>query len=136
MSRESRGASARLASAARHARPGRTGLRRAVDHLAVHDHTLWVLAVCFFGATDSVTTWLGTVSTGVVEAGPLGAPIVSHYGVAGMVVVKVAVFVLCYASWRSCRGPERVGVPLALATMGVLVTVWNTLLLLFVVTAA
>lgn len=94
--------------------------------------TLWILAVAFFVAGDLFTTGIGVSSGQIAEVGPLGAPIVSRYGLPGMVVLKLAVVGLSYLAWRVVPTPDRIGIPLGLLLVGVLVTVWNS----FVVLAA
>lgn len=104
-------------------------IRRAPYLLVRYSRELWALAVCFYGFGDLVTTGLGLASGQVVEAGPLGVPVVRRYGMMGMVGLKVAVLAPAYGAWKLLPDPERIGVPLALATMGVLVTLWNALVL-------
>lgn len=93
---------------------------------------LWVLAVLFFGVGDLVTTVTGFQSGHVVEVGPVVAPVVERHGAGSMVLLKLAVFGVCGALWRLSPSPTRAGVPLGLATLGVLVTGWNVGVLLVV----
>lgn len=87
--------------------------------------TLWVLTLLFFCVGDVTTTRVGLSIQGVVEAGPLVAPVVRTYGLAGMVGVKAATVGLFYGAARLLPDPHAVGVPLGLALVGVLVTGWN-----------
>lgn len=100
--------------------------------LAWSPRTLWTLAVAFFVTGDLLTTSVGVSSGQIAEVGPLGDPIVSRYGVLGMVALKIAVIALSYLAWRIVPDPERVGIPVGLLLIGVLVTLWN----LFVVLSA
>ena len=98
----------------------------------VSARTLWVLAVGFFLVGDLVTTSIG-VSTGqIAEVGPLADPIVSRYGVSGMVALKFVVVGGSYLVWTLLPSPERVGIPLGLLLVGALVTAWNGFVLLSV----
>lgn len=91
-----------------------------------------MLTIAFFLFGDLVTTGLRVASGRIAEAGPLGAPIVGRYGMYGMSALKLVVLGLSYAAWRRVSDPERIGIPLGLSTVGVSVTTWNTLVLLFV----
>lgn len=94
---------------------------------------LWAMAVLFFGIGDVVSTVIGLNAGGLAEVGPLVAPIIEAYGVASLIGLKVATFGLCYLLWRFTPRPHRIGVPLGLATLGVLVTAWNVSLILLVI---
>jgi cation transporter-like permease len=101
------------------------------DLIMRYSQELWVLTIVFFLVGDLVTSALGIAAGGVVEAGPLGAPIVRRYGIPGMITLKIGVLTLSYAAWRLVPDPDRIGIPLGLATVGILVTFWNGLILLF-----
>lgn len=100
------------------------------DLLTQYSQELWVLTVVLFLAGDLATSALGIAAGGVVEAGPLGAPLVRRYGLAGMVALKLVVVGLSYLTWRRVPDPERVGIPLGLLFVGALVTAWNAFVLL------
>ena len=87
--------------------------------------TLWGLAFLFFCVGDVVTTHVGLSLHGVVEAGPVVAPVLREYGVAAMVGLKTATVGLFYATAVVLPDPHAVGIPLGLAIVGVLVTAWN-----------
>jgi hypothetical protein len=87
--------------------------------------TLWWVTLLFFCVGDVVTTHVGLSMHGVVEAGPLVAPMVREYGLVAMVVLKAATVGLFYGVARAIPEPHAVGVPLGLAIVGVLVTAWN-----------
>lgn len=86
---------------------------------------LWVIAVLFFGLGDVVTTSVGLEMVGVVEANPVAAALVERSGVGAIIVQKGAVIGGGYALWVHTPRPYRLGVPLGLALLGVLVTTWN-----------
>lgn len=100
-----------------------------VGILVEYDRFLWLIAVCFFGVGDLVTTGVGLSFGRVVEVGPVAIPVVGRYGMAGMIVLKASVLGAFYGFWRHWPTTERVGIPLGLATTGVLVTAWNLLVL-------
>lgn len=102
-----------------------TETKKAPNLLARYDRELWVLTVSFFLVGDLLTTGVGVASGGIAEAGPLGDPIVDRYGMYGMVALKIGVLGLSYAAWKFFPHPERIGIPLGLATVGILVTIWN-----------
>ena len=101
----------------------------AVDVLLDSERFLWLVAVAFFGIGDLVTTAIGLQLQYVVEVGPVVGDVIRIYGATAMVWLKVLVFALCYVLWRVVPAPHRVGVPLGLAVLGVLVTLWNLVVL-------
>ncbi|AUX10391.1 hypothetical protein AArcSl_2776 [Halalkaliarchaeum desulfuricum] len=97
----------------------------SVELLLDSERFLWLVAVVFFGIGDLVTTAIGLQLQYVVEAGPVVGDVIRAYGTTSMIWLKMLVFVLCYGLWRVVPAPHRVGVPLGLAVLGVLVTLWN-----------
>lgn len=91
---------------------------------------LWSLAIVFFVVGDLLTTGIGLASGQIAEVGPIGAPVVNHYGFVGMVALKLVVVGLSYLAWRWISDPERIGIPLGLLFVGTLVTGWNALVVL------
>lgn len=111
-----------------------TALSRSVDRavwrLDEWMLELWILAVVFFGLGDVVTTAVGLSVGHLVEVGPIAAPVIERYGITALVGLKLVAFAVCVAVWRWAPRPSSVGVPLGLATFGILVTGWNTSLLI------
>ncbi|MEF8877823.1 MAG: hypothetical protein V5A60_14000 [Haloarculaceae archaeon] len=101
-----------------------------VEALAARTPGLWGLAVAFYGLGDLLTTVVGLVSGRAVEAAPVASVLVAQYGPAVVLPLKLASFLLFYLVWRAVPEPHSVGVPLGLALLGVLLTGWNTLVLL------
>jgi hypothetical protein len=93
------------------------------------DAWLWLVAVLFFGIGDAATTTVGLNTPGVTEGAPVVASHVRRHGVVAIVVLKAATFCGCYLAWRSLPRPHSVGVPLAVAFLGVVVTAWNVAVL-------
>jgi hypothetical protein len=92
---------------------------------------LWGVGIVFFGVADLVSTFVGLYGfERAVEASPVVAALVHRFGLMTFPILKIGSFVLFYAVWRVVPRPYCVGVPLALATLGVLVTVWNAAVLL------
>lgn len=102
-----------------------SGSSAGLGILARNRRSLWILAVCFFGIGDLVTTGIGLRTGQVVEVGPIAGPVVRVLGFPGMVALKVGFLTACFVAWRRVPDPDRVGIPLALAAMGVLITGWN-----------
>lgn len=96
-----------------------------VDILRSFTPELWLTAFVFFVVGDLVTTAVGLFNGGVAEVGPVVAPIMAEHGLLIMVPLKALAIGICYAVWRLVPAPHAVGVPLGLATLGVLVTGWN-----------
>ena len=87
--------------------------------------TLWLLAVAFFGVGDALTTGVGLAFADVSEANPVVAPLVRRSPVGAIVGTKVAVLAGSYLLWKRIPHPQRVGIPLGLAAVGIAVTAWN-----------
>lgn len=86
---------------------------------------LWLVAVAFFAVGDVATTAVGLASGRVAEAGPVVGALVDRHGVAALVALKAGTLGGCYLLYRTVPRPHGVGVPLAMATLGVVVTGWN-----------
>lgn len=86
---------------------------------------LWLVAVAFFAVGDVATTAVGLASGRVAEAGPIVGPVIARHGVAALVALKAGTFGCCYLLSRFVPRPHGVGVPLAMAALGVFVTGWN-----------
>lgn len=100
-----------------------------VEHLERKQDWLWLVAFGFYGLGDLLTTTIGLASGRGAEAGPLAAGLVAGYGLAGLLGLKVATLIGFYGLWWVVRTPGRVAVPLALAVVGVGVTIWNAVVL-------
>ncbi len=100
-----------------------------VGWLRTHQPTLWVLALLLYGLGDLVTTTVGLGQQGIVEIGPVAGPVIDAYGTPGLVVLKCGTLAGSYAAWRVVPQPHRVGIPLGLAVVGIVVTSWNTTLI-------
>lgn len=86
---------------------------------------LWAIAIVFFGIGDLLTTIAGLHFERVIEVGPIAAILYEHFGLASLGLLKLATFGFLFLVWRLIPAPHDVGVPLGLATLGVLVTGWN-----------
>lgn len=85
----------------------------------------WQAAIVFFLVGDLVTTFAGFQLRQVVEAGPLAAWIVNTHGTTLIIPLKLGVVAAFYGVYRVVPGPHCIGVPLGLAVLGLLVTIWN-----------
>jgi hypothetical protein len=86
----------------------------------------WFLAVSLFGVGDLVTTIVGLQFEPITEAGPATALLLEQLGLLILPVWKVVTFACCYVFWKIIPSPHNLGIPLALAFVGTLVTAWNT----------
>ncbi|MEF8841822.1 MAG: hypothetical protein V5A62_09390 [Haloarculaceae archaeon] len=86
---------------------------------------IWAVAFLFFCVGDVVTTHVGLSIHGVIEAGPVVAPVLREYGLAAMFGLKGATLALFYGLYRVVPDPQSIGVPFGLALVGVFVTGWN-----------
>ncbi|WP_207588009.1 hypothetical protein [Halomontanus rarus] len=101
-----------------------------VKFLTEHERSLWIGALLLYGVGDTVTTVWGLSTGNVAEAGPIAGPVIEAYGRESLLGIKAVVFGLFYAVWSRLRTAGRVAVPLALAVVGGLVTVWNVVVVL------
>ena len=90
-----------------------------------NERELWIVAIVLYGIGDTVTTLVGLSIDGVVEVGPIAAPIVERFGTAVLPAVKVLVVSLFFGLWWWLDPPVRVAVPLGVAIVGAVVTAWN-----------
>jgi hypothetical protein len=90
-----------------------------------HQRAVWVVAVLAYGVGDLATTTVGLSLGRVAEAGPLATRVLARWGWPGLVGLKTVVLAAFFALWYAVRTPGRVAVPLALAVVGVGVTLWN-----------
>lgn len=101
-----------------------------ISWLATHERSLWVLVLLGYGLGDLSTTLVGLWTGRGAEAGPVAAVLVAEFGVLSLVVLKLATLGTFYLCWRLIAWPLRVAIPLAVALVGVFVTVWNAVVLL------
>jgi len=108
-----------------------TGLdaENSTDLLDQYEFHLWVVTFLFFFLGDLVTTGIGISMGEIVEVGPIADPIIYQYEFYGMIALKFLVMGISYGLWRLVPDPARVGVPLGLAVVGVLVTGWNSMVI-------
>ena len=97
----------------------------ATDSRLQGRHWHWVVALLFFVVGDAVTTGAGLGVDGVVEAGPVTAPVLDAHGVGGLVFLKLLVVGGALLGWRLIPRPYCVGIPLGLSIVGFFATVWN-----------
>jgi len=86
---------------------------------------LWILALLLYGVGDGVTTAWGARTADVAEVGPVAGAFLEGAGVDGIVLLKLALFALTFSVWWLVDTPGRVAVPLSLAVVGGVVTLWN-----------
>lgn len=98
--------------------------RDVIGAIAPYQPFLWMMAVLFYGIFDLLLTTAG-LSVGATEAHPLVGDVVEEYVLLAMIPLKLASFGVCYAVWRVVPSPYRLGVPLGLALLGLVVTGWN-----------
>jgi hypothetical protein len=98
--------------------------------LMVRERWLWIVVLLGYGAGDLATTLVGLRAGRASEAGPVAAAVVSEFGLLSLVVLKLATLGAFYLAWRLLAWPTRAAIPLAVAGVGVFVTVWNVTVLL------
>ena len=106
-----------------------------VERPRLFDHQLWLIAIIFFGIGDLATTSIGLSFETIAEVGPFTAPLIRHYGLGGMVGLKLAVFCGLYLIWKLVPRPHNLGVPLGLAILGIAVTGWNLQMVIYAIIA-
>lgn len=100
-------------------------IAEGLSALARHERAIWAAAIALYGVGDTVTTLVGLSLGGVLEAGPVAEPTLEAFGSAGFVALKLLLLLGFGAVWSRLPAPARMAVPLALATVGALVTLWN-----------
>lgn len=98
--------------------------------LAVRERALWTVALLGYGVGDLATTLIGLATGRGAEAGPVAAELVAEFGLLALVALKLSSLATFYLTWRLVAWPFRVAVPLAVAGVGLVVTVWNVVVLL------
>jgi len=95
--------------------------------LAAVDLGLWLLAVLCYGVGDYLTTVVAVRRYAVVEANPVVSRLLSrHPGPIGFAALKLATLAVTFAGYLLIAdSPIAVGVPIAVAAIGVVVTVSN-----------
>lgn len=109
--------------------PVSTGDLSVFGALRRRQRLLWVLAVALYGVGDTATTIAGLGAATVVEAGPIAGPFIERAGVGGLLLLKAGFLAVCALVWSVVRTPGRVGIPAALAVVGLVVTSWNLAML-------
>ncbi|WP_254862341.1 hypothetical protein [Halovivax gelatinilyticus] len=105
-------------------------LEGVIEWGVANERTLWIAAVVLYGVGDTATTFVGLSADGVEEIGPVAGPLMDRYGQCSLVGVKVTLFGAFWMLWRTLETTARVAVPMAVALVGALVTVWNLLVIL------
>jgi hypothetical protein len=95
-----------------------------VASLHVSEGQLWLVAVLGFVIGDVVTTSVGLGVAGVSEANPVAVHLFDHSLLAAL-AVKLGFVGGYYLLWWYASPPHRKGIPLSLAVLGVVVTIWN-----------
>lgn len=96
-----------------------------------HQRLLWALAVLFYGIGDTVTTTIGLLWVDdAAEIGPIALVAIETAGMSGLLVLKVVFFAACFGLFYLLPSPTRVAIPLALTVMGIMVTAWNTIVII------
>lgn len=86
-------------------------------------------AILFFGVGDVITTVLGLLLPGVVEMSPLLLQFSEPAVYGAMLLLKLGVLGGCYLAYLLVPRPHCLGAPLGLASLGFVVTTWNTAVL-------
>jgi hypothetical protein len=106
------------------------GYESGIAWLAARERGLWLVVLLGYGLGDLGTTLVGLSTGRAAEAGPLAAGLVTAFGLPALVALKLTSLATFYLAWRLLARPFRVAVPIAVAGVGVVVTVWNVVVLL------
>jgi len=93
------------------------------------DDSLWIAAIALFGVGDLVTTVYFIVEFGAVESHPIVAAGLEAAG--GLWILapwKGAAIAVFYGMYRITPDSMAIGVPLGLALLGAVLTVWNVII--------
>ncbi|AGB31774.1 hypothetical protein C488_14982 [Natrinema pellirubrum DSM 15624] len=86
---------------------------------------LWLAAIALFGVADIATTTYLVTTTPFAEGNPILATLFAEFGVWVLIPIKAVGFVFFYGLYRVVPRTWRVGVPIGLALLGCVVSVWN-----------
>lgn len=96
------------------------------------DSALWTFAVLTFGIGDVATTLYFLGIAGNFEGSPIAAAVISELGLWALIPLKVVVILAFFALARLSPCPPadwtvdyRMGIPLGLAILGSVTTIWN-----------
>lgn len=104
----------------------------SVELSGVDQADLWIAGILCFGVGDLLTTVAGLQVAGVIEGNAVPALLVERYGVGALFGLKLIGLGACYVLWRVSPRPYNLGIPLGLALLGAVVTLWNVRVLLAV----
>lgn len=81
---------------------------------------------------DLGTTYMGLYyyPNQIIEGNAIPALMINELGLWSLIPIKIAIFGIFYLLYRISPDPHKIGVPIGLTTIGVIVTLWNILLLL------
>lgn len=107
-------------------------LNDAVAFLDGYARPLWAAALVFYAGGDVVTTLvgLGLSHPLIVEGGPVAGLGLQYFGTAAIVPVKLLVLIVFLGLWRLVPRPQAIGIPLGILVTGILVTIWNSVVIL------
>lgn len=85
-----------------------------------------------FVVGDLATTYIGLYfyPSKIIEGNAIPALMINEFGLWSLIPIKIAIFSLFYLLYRIAPKPHNIGVPIGLTTIGVVVTLWNSYLLL------
>lgn len=104
-----------------------------IERLQSERSMLWLAAIAFFGVGDVLTTGIGLSMDGIREIGPLTRVVIAQYGLFSMVATKSGILCSSYALWTVSPRPSRLGIPLGLAGLGIVVVGWNLFVIALIV---
>jgi len=89
-------------------------------------HLFWWVAVLSWGVGDIATTTYGLMQFDrSFEMNPFLAIAIAEFGVSAMILIKLVVLFVAVLCWRYCPSPHRLGIPLGISVVGIIVTAWN-----------
>jgi len=91
---------------------------------------LWAGAILTFGIGDIVTTFIGVQYTQAYEAHPITHIAFQMYGLQVMLLGKFIVFAVAFIFWVKMRRELSWLLPLCLCIFGIIITSWNTYVIL------
>lgn len=85
-----------------------------------------------FVVGDLITTYLGLYlyPNRIVEDNAIPAVMINEFGLWSLIPIKIVIFSLFYLLYKISPNPHNIGVPIGLTAIGVVVTLWNSYLLL------
>lgn len=92
----------------------------------------WVSGILLFGLGDFSTTVLGLYTKSLTEVNLIPNIIYNMLGVFGLLLIKIITLFVFYLFWKMSPKKYRIGIPIGITIVGIVITTWNLYLLFYI----